>query len=446
MKAVVSIIALATVLMITFHRWRWLGNTIKKNRRRKLRRRRLLGSSLVADFADSLDSSMTDEEMEQAMKRLEAMRLLESEYGTSVSMPTQSSSPVSQAGLLNSAWASTAKEPAVLPAATTPRTDLPLELASSLPTNLNGGWGLQPATTLLTAVFGSNSPPAGQTPAPLQPMQSNTGSGGGTIDTIRAAQSGHFRAGQSVQRLEAQSSNPAPQATNAAWASTAEEHVMPLAATQRRPESPLDLASSLPSNLNRGWGVQPPTPPAKVLEIKPTSFMKTPAPLQPVQRRSSGGGTDASSAMHAANADPWWDSSEASIRYQILARLGAQNRDVSQHVQTLERKPQKDALASLPSSDQTPSNSEKRSSQNDCSAMGFTGRSELADCIARLDVIARLDEEEKARIKTVERLIHEEKARLDVIAKLEVEEKARLNVIRSLEERLKELLDASQTG
>ena len=213
---------------------------------------------------------------------------------------------------------------------------------------------------------------------------------------------------------------------------------MPLAATQRRPESPLDLASSLPSNLNRGWGVQPPTPPAKVLEIKPTSFMKTPAPLQPVQRRSS--------AMHAVKSDPWWDSSEASIRYQILARLGAQNRDVSQHVQTLERKPQKDALASLPSSDQTPSNSEKRSSQNDCSAMGFTGRSELADCIARLDVIARLDEEEKARIKTVERLIHEEKARLDVIAKLEVEEKTRLNVIRSLEERLKELLDASQTG
>ena len=78
--------------------------------------------------------------------------------------------------------------------------------------------------------------------------------------------------------------------------------------------------------------------------------------------------------------------------------------------------------------------------RDDCAAMGFIRLSaEYSECRARLDVIARLDNEEKARIQTVERLIAEEKARLIVIARLDAEEKARLEVIKSLEAREKAL-------
>ena len=59
-----------------------------------------------------------------------------------------------------------------------------------------------------------------------------------------------------------------------------------------------------------------------------------------------------------------------------------------------------------------------------CEAMGFKDTAEFDGCVGRLEVISRLDAEEKARLQTIQRLTSEETTRKSDILKLLDEEKA----------------------
>jgi len=65
--------------------------------------------------------------------------------------------------------------------------------------------------------------------------------------------------------------------------------------------------------------------------------------------------------------------------------------------------------------------------------MGFKDTAEFDGCVGRLEVISRLDAEEKARLQTIQRLTSEETTRKSDILKLLDEEKAILKVFGELQ-------------